>query len=122
MAHRPSLESALLLLGYGMIEGRRTSDDVRHRVVMAAYKNARGLTAGIFDNQPGLSADAFRRGKVLFGNVKQSMPSVASANGASIFVADALFKTMETSLKVARHHKFTGLAATLHPSSQLSLV
>lgn len=121
MAHRESLESALLLLGYGMIETRALENN-RHVVVLAAHKNARGLVAGVFDNQPGLSADTLRRGKALFGDVKQSIPAVSGSSGASIFVADALFKTMESSLRVARHNKFTGLAATLHPSAQLSLV
>lgn len=121
MAHRQSLESALLLLGYGMIE-TRTAESARHRVVLAAHRSAHGLVAGVFDNQPGLSTDMLRRGRALLGGAKQAMPTATGSNGASVFVADALFKTMESSLRVARHNKFTGLAATLHPSAQLSLV
>lgn len=121
MAHKESLESALMLLGYGMIEAR-TPEKKRHRVVLAAHKSSRGLVAGVFDNRPGLSADMFRRGRALYGSARQTMPAASASNGASVFVADALFKAMEASLHVAKHNKFTGLAATLHQSSQLQLV
>lgn len=121
MAHQESLESALILLGYSMIEAR-TSERRRHRVVLAAHKSTNGLVAGVFDNQPGLSADMFRRGRALYGNIRQTMPAASAANGAGVFVADALFKAMEAPLHVARHDKFTGLAATLHPSAQLHIV
>ena len=121
MAHQESLESALMLLGYGMIEAR-TSEKQRHRIVLAAHRSVNGLVAGVFDNQPGLSADMFRRGRALYGSARQTMPATSASNGASVFVADALFKAMESPLHIARHDKFTGLAGTLHPSSQLNLV
>jgi len=122
MAHQPSLESALFLLGVGMIES--CSPEVKkHQVVLSTYKTATGTVAGVFDNlSSGVDADGLRRGKALFGSVKQSIPSISGANGAGIFVADALFRAMECSLRVARHNKFSGLAATLHPSTQLSLI
>lgn len=121
MAHRESLESALLLLGYALIEARG-SGETRHQVVLAAHKTRHGLSTGVFDNQPGLTADMFRRGKALYGAAKQAIPSVSGTNGASIFVADSLFRSMETPLRVARHKSLTGLAATMHLSSQLQLV
>lgn len=121
MAHKPSLESALLLLGYALIESRGTGEE-RHQVVLAAHKTRHGLSTGIFDNQPGLSTDMFRRGRALYGAAKQALPSVSSANGASVFVADSLFRAMESPLRVARHKSLTGLAATMHLSSQLQLV
>jgi hypothetical protein len=121
MAHRQSLESALMLLGYSLIE-TRTVEDRRHRVVMAAHRSASGLVAGVFDNQPGLSTDMFRRGQALYGNARSSMPAMSGSSGAGVFVADNLLRAMEAPLHVARHHKLTGLATTLHQSSQLSLV
>ncbi len=121
MAHRESLESAMILLGYGMV-GARAHEAERHRVVLAAHKSAHGLVAGVFDNRPGLSADMFQRGRALYGTARQTMPAVAGSNGASVFVADVLLKAMEAPLRVARHNAFTGLAATFHPSVQLSIV
>lgn len=122
MAHEQSLQSALVLLGYSLME-TRTSERKRHRVVLAAHRNPHGgLVAGVFDNQPGLSADVFRRGKALYGTARQPVPALSGANGAGVFVADALLHTMAASLRVARHNRLTGLAGTFHPSSQLHLV
>lgn len=121
MGHQESLESAFMLLGYSMIEAR-TAEQQRHRVLLAAHKSANGLVAGVFDNQPGLTADMFRRGRALYGTARQTMPAASAANGASVFVADALLKAMEAPLHIARHNKLTGLAATLLPSAQTQLV
>lgn len=121
MAHRESLSSALLLLGYSLIEERPRIEQ-RHEVVLGVHKSARGLVAGVFDNQPGLSMDVFRRGRAIYGSARTSMPPSSSVSGAGVFVADALLGAMSAPLKVARHHKLTGLAATLHPGAQLQLV
>lgn len=121
MAHRESLQAALLLLGYGLIESR-PSVGTRHRVMLATHKNNHGLVAGVFDNQGGISSDAFRRGKAIYGSSKQPMPAVSAASAAGVFIADSLFASMHAPLRVTRHQQFTGLAATLYPSSQLQLV
>lgn len=111
----------MMLLGYGMIEARAQNEG-RHRVLLAAHKSAHGLVAGVFDNQPGLSADMFRRGQALYGTARQAMPAVSGSSGASVFVADALLRAMESPLRVARHNTFTGLAATFYQSVQLSII
>lgn len=121
MAHQESLESAFALLGYSLIEAR-TSGEHRHEIVLAAHKSASGLVAGVFDNQPGLSTDMFRRGRALYGTARQPLPTLSGANGAGVFVADSLLKAMSAPLHTARHNKLAGLAATLHQSSQLKLV
>lgn len=121
MAHRESLDSALMLLGYSLIEGRSGSGK-RHEVVLGAHRSSNGLVAGIFDNQPGLSTDILRRGRALHGTARQSMPPAIATNGAGVFVADSLLRAMAAPLHVARHHKLTGLAATFHQSGQLQLV
>lgn len=121
MAHQKSLESALLLLAYTLISSRDAGEG-RHRVLLAAHKTRHGLSTGVFDNQPGLTADIFRRGRALYGSARQALPTVSGANGAGIFVADALFRSMEAPLKIARHKSLTGLAATMHLSRQLQLV
>jgi hypothetical protein len=121
MAHQESLESALTLLGYSLIEARG-EEGQRHEILLAAHRSARGLVTGVFDNQPGLSTDIFRRGRALYGEARQAMPMATGTNGAGVFVADALMKAMSAPLHVARHHKRAGLAVTLHPSSQLQIV
>lgn len=121
MAHNESLQSALLLLGYSLIEAQ-TPQDKRHQVILAAHKSSTGLVTGVFDNQAGLSTDVFRRGRALYGDVRQPLPGASSSAGAGIFIADTLLRSMSAPLRVARHNSLTGLAATLHPSSQLQLV
>lgn len=121
MAHEKSLKTALMLLGYSLIEAR-TAETETHRLVLAAHRSSKGLVAGLFDNQPGLSTDMFRRGRALYGHARQAMPSVGSGSGAGIFVADSLLKSMAAPLHLARHHTLTGLATTLIPSKQLQFV
>lgn len=121
MAHEKSLQAAFILLGYSLIEARRT-EFKNHQLVFAAHRSARGLVAGLFDNQPGLSTDMFRRGRALYGQARQAIPSVSAGNGAGIFVADSLLKTMAAPLHLAQHQKLIGLATTLIPSKQLQLV
>ena len=121
MAHQESLESAFTLLGYSLIEAR-PAEGHRHEVILGAHRSASGLVAGVFDNQPGLSTDMFRRGRALYGTARQTLPTVSGANGAGVFVADSLLKAMAAPLHLARHNKLAGLAVTLHPSNQLQLV
>lgn len=121
MAHRQSLEAAFATLGYAFIEAVPNSE-TRHKVILGAHRSNRGLVAGIFGNQEGLSSDMFRRGQALFGTARQAVPAITPNAGAGIFVADSLLKNMEAPLHLSRHSKLTGLAATLVPSQQLQLV
>jgi hypothetical protein len=121
MAHRQSLEAAYMSLGYAFIESMPNNDQ-KHKVLLGAHRAQSGLVAGIFGNQPGLSADMYRRSKALYGRAPQAIPALSGNNGAGIFIADSLLRTMSAPLKVARHQKLSGLAATLLPSQQLLLV
>ncbi len=123
MAHRQSLDSALILLGHSIIEGwTGEGQPRRHEVVLGLHRSNTGLVAGVFDNHPGLSTEVLRRGRAFYGSARQTMPAVSSANGAGVFVADALMRSMAAPLHVARHQKRTGLAATFHQSRQMQLV
>jgi hypothetical protein len=121
MAHRQSLEAAYISLGYTFIEASPPAEE-KHHVVLAAHRSRGGLVAGVFGSQPGLSADTFHRAKALYGTAAQAIPNVSAHNGAGIFVANSLLETMASGLRVARHHKLSGLAATLLPSQQLQLI
>jgi hypothetical protein len=121
MAHRQSLEAAYVSLGYAFIESVPPTDH-KHRVVLAARSTSKGLVTGVFGAQPALSANAFKRSKALYGNATQPLPALSAHNGAGIFVANSLLEAMASSLRVARHQKLNGLAATLLPSQQLQLI
>jgi len=121
MANRQSLEAAYTMLGYAFIESAPPVA-LKHQVILGAHRSQKGVVAGIFGTQPGLSADAFRRGKAIFGSSRQGLPAVSSASGAGIFLAESLLKSMETPLRQSRHRKCGGLAATLLTSKQLQLI
>lgn len=121
MAHRQSLEAAYATLGYAFIEAA-TAADKKHEVVLGAHQSTKGLVAGVFGNQPGLNTDIFKRGSALFGSAKQAVPAFSSTSGAGIFVAQSLLSNIEAPLHPSKHNKLSGLAATLLPSQQLSLV
>ncbi len=120
MAHRASLESAIVTLGQSLLEAQ--PQDEKSTVVIAAYKAKKGIMAGVFGDHEALTTDMFRRARYLYGGAAQTLPNVSASNGAGIYVADALFQAMSSELQVARHHNLTGLAAKLLPSSQLQLV
>lgn len=120
MAHAQTLEAAYATLGYAFIEA--SPEAKKHKVILGAHRSAKGLVAGIFGTQEGLSADMLRRGQALFGTARQSLPGLSPSAGASVFVADALLKNMQSPLHTSRHSNLSGLAATLVPSQQLSLV
>lgn len=121
MAHRQSLEAACMALGYAFIE-TAPAGGRKHSVVLGAYKNVYGLATGVFSDSHTISADIFRRAKLLYGSASQAVPNLAAGSGAGIFVAESILQTMSAPLKVARHHHLAGLAATLLPSKQLQLI
>ena len=121
MAHRQSLEAAFATLGYTFIESMPTEGQ-KHHIILGAHRSSKGLVAGVFGNQEGMSADMYRRGMALFGTARQAVPSLSPHAGAGVFVADSLLKNMEAPLHVSRHNKLSGLATTLITSQQLQLV
>jgi hypothetical protein len=58
----------------------------------------------------------------LCGKVRQPFTMLAGDSGAGLFVAEAILQAMEANLRVGKHSKNYGLATTLQPSQQLSLV
>lgn len=119
MAHQKSLETALITLGQSLIEADTTPHP---RLVLSTYKSKHGIAAGVFGNHPDLTADMFRRALALYGTVRQPLPTVSALNAAGLYMAEALFESMDSKLQVARHSHLIGLAASLRPSAQLQLV
>jgi hypothetical protein len=122
MAHRQGLEASIVSLGYSFIEAQQVTGKQKSRVVLAAHKTRFGITAGIYGDHEELTADMFRRARLLFGRAKHSLPPLGHSANAGIFVADLLMSLMQSKLYVSRHSKLTGLAAVLVPNPQLALV
>lgn len=120
MGHRAAIQAALTSLGYSFIEA--LSNEEGATIHLAVRRNNKGIAAGIFSARANLSEALLQRARVLKGRVHQPFGGFDSSNGSGILVADALFTRMDTSMRVARLQNMQGLAATLAPSRQLSLV
>jgi light-regulated signal transduction histidine kinase (bacteriophytochrome) len=121
MAHRAGLEAALLSLGHEMIEAE-VQQSKKPVVMLAAHRGKKGIVAGVFGDAEGLTADMFHRARSLYGQSRQPLSTVTAHPATGIFVADSLLASMAARLRVAHHHKLSGLAATLLPSQQLTLL
>lgn len=122
MGHRQSLEAAMIALGYSFIEAQQEAEAGKHRLVLGAHKSRWGIVAGTYGNHKELTADMFRRAKLLHGRARQSLPTLGHSSSAGIFVADSLLSAMSGKLHVSRHSKLSGLAVTLAPNPQLTLI
>ncbi|CAN5385521.1 hypothetical protein BH10PAT3_BH10PAT3_5130 [soil metagenome] len=121
MARPEVVRTAIESLGYSFIEaaGRKGAST---RIMLAARKTAGGMSAGVFSDTDRLSSSLFKQAKVLKGLARQPLGEFSAGSGAGVFVADALFAWLDSQMRVARFQALQGLAATLIPSRQLSLV
>ncbi len=124
MAHARGLRTALVGLGNTLIGAADAAAGAAapRRLVLAAHRSRGGVVAGVFSQTEGLSQAVYRQGKALYGRTRQPLTGFSVQGGAGVFMADILFASMQSRLRVARHHNLTGLAATLPPSRQLVLV
>lgn len=123
MAHQKKLEAALSSLTSVFIEAQSAQSPSKRSVItLAAHKSRWGLVAGAYSADVGFTAPSFQRAKQLYGQARQPLNQVLATAGAGVFVADALFSSMASHLRPARHHNLNGLAATLTPSQQLTIV
>lgn len=123
MANRKGLTAAITSLTQSFIEFAAQTNKKTSRVVtLAAHNSKRGIVAGVFADVEGLNKEVFQRGRALYGKVKLPLSQISGESGTGIFIADSLFEQMESRLRTARHNNQAGLAATLLPSRQLSLV
>jgi light-regulated signal transduction histidine kinase (bacteriophytochrome) len=121
MARREVVETALKTLGYSFIEALSQAGS-HSKIILVVRRNNKGISTGIFADKSNLSRQLFKQAKSLKGMVRQPLTSFSSDSGAGVFVADSLFAHLDSPLKTARLKTALGLAATLTPSQQLSLV
>jgi hypothetical protein len=119
MAHAAGLKSALLSLGYALLEGYSVQEG--GRLTLAVHRTPHGIVTGLYGDYERLSADSWRKALLLQGRAPRPLASL-SGNGAGLFVAEAILQAMSTRLRVGKHQNQQGLATTLQPSQQLSFV
>jgi hypothetical protein len=121
-ANREGLQSALVSLGYSLIEALPASNAPQMRLQLAAHRCRYGIVAGLYADVDGLTAEALRQGRRLFGESRQPLPALSHCGGAGVFVADAILTAIGARLKVSHHNRRSGLGAVLQANPQLQLV
>jgi hypothetical protein len=119
MAHRTGLKSALLALGYALLEGYPLKGG---HLTLAVHRTPHGIVTGLYGNYEQLSAAHWRKALELHGKAPQPFSALCAGNGAGLFVAEAILQAMSTRLRVGKHQNQQGLATTLQASQQLSIV
>jgi hypothetical protein len=121
-AHREGLQSALVSLGYALIEALPATDAPQMKLQLAAHRCRYGIVAGLYADVDRLTTEALRQGRRLHGNARQPLPALSHCGGAGVFVADAILRAIGARLKVSHHHNRSGLGAVLQPNPQLQLI
>lgn len=122
MANQRGLKAALTSLGYGLLETVEAQTNKRHYLTFAVHRTPHGLVAGVYGQYKDLEAHEWRTALKLRGKVNQPFTALCAGSGAGLFVADAILRSMTTKLRVGRHQKEAGLAATFQSSKQLAFL
>ncbi len=121
-ANREGLQSALVTLGYALIEALPACNAPQLRLELAAHRCRYGIVAGLYADVDNLTCEALRQGKRLQGSARQPLSGFSHTGGAGVFVADAILRAIGARLKVSHHHRRSGLGAILQPNPQLQLI
>jgi hypothetical protein len=119
MANQQGLKSALLALGYALLQGHPMPKG--GRMSLAVHRTPHGIVTGLYGDYEQLSSESWRKALALQGKAPRPLTTL-SGSGAGLFVADAILQAMESKLRVGKHQNQQGLAATLQPSQQLVFV
>jgi len=122
MANDQALTTALVTLGYSLIEALPAMGTQQLRLQLAAHRTKYGIVAGMYCDADMLTPATLRRAHNLRGHARQPFVDVLPGSGAGVFVADAILKAMSSRLRVGRYQRLPGFAVTLSPSQQLQLV
>ena len=121
-AHRQGLQSALVTLGYALIEALPATNSPQMKLELAAHRCRYGIVAGLYADVDRLTAEALRQGRRLFGDTRQPLPALSHCGGAGVFVADAILNAIGARLKVSHHNRRSGLGTVLQANPQLLLI
>ncbi len=122
LGHREAVKAALTTLGYSLIDSITDEDANKAKIQLTVRRASNGLSTGIFSNRHHMTGAMMNRAHRLKGTLHQPLAAFDSGSSAGVFIAEALFKRLETQLQAVRLKGLSGFAATLLPSRQLNLV
>lgn len=122
LAHRQGLQAVLVSLGAALIEALPAQESPQLKLQLATHRSRYGVVAGVYSDTSQLSRETLQRGRKLQRHSRQPLMNFTHTSGAGIFVADAILRAMNLSLKASRHHRLYGLGTVLQSNHQLQLV
>lgn len=124
LAHTPSLNAALEILGSSLIRAQAAQTEKKdYKLVLGAHRSPdNAIAAGAFSSVQGLSDRTLRAARSLVGKARQPLPAIPAGAAAGVLIADMLCAAMWQPLRAAAHHNLPGLVTALPASKQLQLV
>ena len=116
------LEMSLISLGISLIESLPSNDDTQLELSLASHNCRYGLVAGIYADNGFISNEALKKGKKLYGLVRQPLTSFSHNSSAGIFIADNILSNLNLRLKTSQHRNLSGLSVVLNPAAQLQFI
>jgi hypothetical protein len=121
-AHQQGIKTALVSLGYALIEALPATNAPQLRLELAAHRCRYGIATGIYADNNLLTTEALRYGQNLRGTARQPLPQLSHTGGAGVFVADVILQALGQRLRVSHYRKRAGLGTVLTPNPQLQLI
>lgn len=123
MANKKALQTAFVSLGSDLIESLPAQESHSPiKLQLATHRCRYGIVAGMYVDSAYITSNTLRQGHKLYGQVRQPLAGLSHRSGAGIFVAEAILKSMNLSLKSSRHHGKYGFGTILQPNHQLELI
>lgn len=120
MAHSAALKAALASLAYTFLTGGLKAR--KQTISLLAHQTKQGVVAGVLSSNIHLVSEDLQTARDLYGRAGQPAGGFTQNSGVGLYLADNLFTAMESSLKVIKSGRKTGIAATLLLSQQLALL
>ncbi len=115
------LETSLITLGYSMIESLPSTENKQMRIYLASHMCRYGLVAGIYADDSTLTNESLKKGRKLYGMVRQPLTGFSHTASSGIFLADNILNNLNLKLKTSQHRHLRGLGIVLEPIPQLQL-
>ncbi len=118
MAHKEALFAAISSLAYTFI----CAGQQQEKITLFARKEPGRIITGVLSNHTAVNKKSLELARKLYGNARQPYPSITHNHGAGLYVADSLFRAMESDLQFSKIGRSRGLLAPFQLSRQLALL
>ncbi len=122
LSNYSGLEASLVSLGYSLIESLPSTETKKMKIYLASHMCRYGLVAGIYSSNNLITNEALKKGRKLYGIVRQPLSSFSHSPASGVFIADNILNNLNLKLKTSQHRHLYGLGVVLEPVPQLQLI